>query len=92
MLRFEVGKVFLILHVLRGLFVLCQFGIVLLLCGLCLTLEEISGIGCQDLPALTHNLSDLRERKLLPLELFSDFCSSQVSDVLRGSVVMIAYD
>jgi len=82
MLRFEVGEVFLILHVLWGLFVLCQFGIVLLLCGLCLTLEEISGIGCQDLPTLTHNLRDFRERELLTLEFFSDFCGLQVSNVL----------
>jgi len=73
MLCFKVGEVFLIPRILRSFLVLCQFGIILLLGSLGLSLKSVSGTWLQDLPAFTNDFSNLGEGEILAFEFFSDF-------------------
>jgi len=67
MLRLEVFQVLLVGFKVRGLLVLCQLGIVLLLCAVGLSFAAFTFLSRQNLPFLANHLGDFGKRKILPL-------------------------
>jgi len=70
----EVCQIFLILAVLRGLFVFPEFEIIGILERLGFSFTRLFFVCLQLLPAFTYQFGNLGKREFLSLELIADFC------------------
>lgn len=73
LLLFELMQVLHIFPVVRGLFILHQITMVLLLVGICLAFIRLFLICVQVLPVLPYKFSNLREGEILTPQILSHF-------------------